>query len=391
MQGMFLTALARDINRLYIATIFFAAHSVLTIYINSSFLSSIFGTNNVGYIYAAGSLCSIGLLVLMPYIITKIGNKLATLFTIALECVLLIGLATTPYAWLIAIFFIIHNAIIPVLYFHFDVFLEHYSKQKEAGAVHGTFLSIINTLYVLMPLATGAILTQTDFNILYALSGFLVIPFFVAVSSLLHFKDTKYRPHRIGALFGALAIIKKHHNIRNIVISGFILQSFYAAMVIYLPIHLQSLGYSWEQIGIIFTIMLTPFVLFEYPLGRLSDKFLGEKEILFTGFIIMCVSTVLVPFLGTSTLLGWAILLFLTRTGASFVEIMNETYFFKKIRIDEPDILSLWRSLNGFAYIAIPLLAGILMTTFGLPSIFILIGIFALIGAYIATQLKDTL
>ena len=54
----------------------------------------------------------------------------------------------------------------------------------------------------------------------------------------------------------------------------------YAWMVIYTPLHMLDLGFTWEEIGQIFTIMLIPFVLVEYPAGWLADKYIGETEMM---------------------------------------------------------------------------------------------------------------
>ena len=65
-------------------------------------------------------------------------------------------------------------------------------------------------------------------------------------------------------------------------------------MVIYTPIYLhEHIGLPWSDIGIIFTIMLLPFVLFEFPAGKLADGKWGEKEPPIIGIILIAVSTAL--------------------------------------------------------------------------------------------------
>jgi MFS family permease len=91
----------------------------------------------------------------------------------------------------------------------------------------------------------------------------------------------------------------------------FVLNFFFAWMVIYLPLLLaKEIGFSWDKIGFIFTIMLLPFLLFELPAGILGDRKLGEKELLVFGFVVMFISTLAIPLLSVPAFWSWALLLF---------------------------------------------------------------------------------
>src|SRR5690606_23149335 len=122
--------------------------------------------------------------------------------------------------------------------------------------------------------------------------------------------------------------LKNYPDILRIVRVDFVLRFFYAWMVIYTPLYLHNyIGLEWSSIGVIFTIMLIPFALFELPLGTLADRVYGEKEILIAGLAIMSISTISLFFITSSAFVVWSVALFLTRVGASAVEIMSETYF----------------------------------------------------------------
>tara|TARA_Y100000031_G_scaffold104660_1_gene115116 strand:- start:54 stop:545 length:492 start_codon:yes stop_codon:yes gene_type:complete len=162
-------------------------------------------------------------------------------------------------------------------------------------------------------------------------------------------------------------------------------------MVIYMPIYLnQHIGFSWPEIGIIFTIMLLPFVLFEYPLGRLADTKIGEKEILIIGFIILIFSTAFIPFMNTTSLIPWAILLFITRVGASFAEITTESYFFKHVDGTDTSTISLFRITRPVSYIVGPLIATIGLFFLNIQYIFLILAVVLLFGLYFSFKIKDT-
>ncbi len=161
-------------------------------------------------------------------------------------------------------------------------------------------------------------------------------------------------------------------------------------MVIYTPLHLVHLGFSWADIGIIFSIMLLPFLFFELPLGPIADKYTGEKEIMAIGFIILGLSTISLSFITSSNLFVWAILLFATRTGASFVEVMSETYFFKQVTGSRIHAISFFRLTRPIALIISPLIASVSILYFGEQYSFIVLGIICLYGLRFVIPIVDT-
>ena len=182
----------------------------------------------------------------------------------------------------------------------------------------------------------------------------------------------------------------KSKNLFRAYVINLLLQFFYCWMVIYTPLYLHEyLHFGWEKIGIIFTFMLLPFVILDYPLGRLSDK-MGEKKMLITGFVIAIISTLLIPFIHQPILILFAVLLFCTRVGAATVEIMSESYFFKEITERDADVISFFRNTYPLAYVIGPLFA--IPTLLLVPSfeyLFIVLAIIMLIGLWITLRLKD--
>jgi predicted MFS family arabinose efflux permease len=302
-------------------------------------------------------------------------------------CLMTMAISSSPA--LIIMAFILHHAIIPILAFNFDIFVQKFSKREDAGSARGTFLSIINICFVITPLIGSIILAKGGFGSIYLLSSFMLFPLIYFISTINTFKDSDYKDLNI---FSSLKVAMKNADIRSIVAVNIVLQMFYSAMIIYIPLYLHfTLGFSLQDMGLIFTIMLIPFVIFEFPLGKISDKFLGEKEILVVGLIIMAFFTAIIPLVTSTTLIVWAAILFGTRVGASFVEIMAESYFFKKIEHSDTELLSLWRSLSGFSYIVIPVAISGLLLVLDLKFIFPLVGAICLSGVFFAMRLRDTL
>ena len=94
-------------------------------------------------------------------------------------------------------------------------------------------------------------------------------------------------------------------------------------------------------------------------------------------------------------LLAWAGLLFLTRVGASFVEITSESYFFKHVNEKNTGLISLFRMTKPIAYIITPAVVVSTLYFFTIKNtpygyIFSILGVLMLVGVRYGLKLKDT-
>jgi MFS family permease len=269
-----------------------------------------------------------------------------------------------------------------------DIVLDQYSPTDSTGSVRGGYLTVLNLGYVLAPIITGYILARMGFSSLYTLTAIILIPviwlaFLAPAASHTH--------HSKVNIFASLKKLWKTNDLRNIVFANFILQFFYSWMVIYTPLYLHNeLGIPWDNMGSIFSIMLFAFVLTQIPFGKLADKFLGEKELLITGFIIMGISTLTLYILPYFTLTLLAFILFITRIGASCIEVMTETYFFKKVSSSETGIISIFRNTYPTSYIIAPLIASGVVALAPTKYLFLILGIICLLGILFVIPIRDT-
>ena len=166
---------------------------------------------------------------------------------------------------------------------------------------------------------------------------------------------------------------------------------FFSWMVIYIPLHLaRTVGFEWDRIGIILSIALLPYILLEYPLGHLADTRFGEKEIMTVGFILIGLFTLPLGLIASVSFFFWAFFLFATRIGASMVEIMTETYFFKKIDVTNSDFLSVFRMAEPLAYVVAPLAASLLLVFVPTQYLFAILGLVMIAGVALTLPLADT-
>lgn len=379
----------------YLANLFLSFHFFLILYINSSFLKENFSSTGLSLLFMAGAIASLILLIKAPLLIKNIGNYLLTLIFIVIEAVAILGLAFLTNPVTISIFFILHQASATLVFFNLDIFLEAYSSdESKTGGIRGVFLTVANIVLVISPMITGFILSNGDYSKVYLISAVFLIPLFFTIK--LGLKREKIENTEHIKIKETLKTLLNDKNIYGVFMAQLILQFFYAWMVIYTPIHLhENLNFEWSEIGLMFTIMLLPFVLFEIPLGSLADKKLGEKEIMTFGFIIIAFFVALIPILNKPDFLIWTVLLFMTRVGASFVEISSESYFFKHVNSGDSNIISLFRMTRPVSFLFAPALAAFTLfftKKFGLDYSlsFIALAIIVFYGIRYSLMIKDT-
>ncbi|MFA5934493.1 MAG: MFS transporter [Candidatus Paceibacterota bacterium] len=375
---------------LYVVGFIFALRSALPSYINSSFLSGISSEKMVGIIY---TLCSVLTLFIFVFVLSKLLNKIGNyrtiLFFLFLNIISLFGLSIFKDSFLLILCFIISYSATTISAFCLDIFIEHNSTDGDTGKIRSFYLTSINLAWLMSPWLASLIVNGGDYWKVYMTATAVMIPIFLIISyNLKSFKDSQYQHFH---LLKTVREVWKNKDIRCILVSNFLLQSFFACMIIYTPIYLNEyIGFSWYTIGLIFTIMLLPFVFIQIPLGKIADKKLGEKELLTFGFIVMAISTGLITYIEVKTFWIWAILLFLTRIGAATVEVMTEVYFFKNINEKDVNLMSLFRIMTPFAYIVAPVLATMFLYFFDYQYIFLALAFVMLFGIRYSLAIKDT-
>jgi MFS family permease len=135
---------------------------------------------------------------------------------------------------------------------------------------------------------------------------------------------------------------------------------------------------------------LLPFIFIELPLGELADKRYGEKEIMSIGLIIIALSSALMSFVTDANFILWTAILLTTRIGAAMIEIMTETYFFKKVAITRANITSAFRTVRPLANVVSPIVAIILLPIVSFKFIFTVLGLIMFVGLRYSLALEDT-
>ncbi|KKS27520.1 MAG: Arabinose efflux permease family protein [Parcubacteria group bacterium GW2011_GWC1_42_11] len=375
----------------YLTSFLYSFHYALPIYIESSFIAQYLPTEKaVGLIFSFSAIFTVAYTFLLPRILKRFGNYRATLTVMGVEILTLLALAliSTPIPTIIL--FIIFLVASNVIFLNLDYFVESFTDNEKTGSMRGIFMTILNVSIAVGPFVAGLMLTDHDFwKIWVASAVVLSFGFYIIAKYFKDYVDPHYLVHPFRKTFN---IIKESHDLHSIIFMHFLLSFFYVWMVIYTPIYLNMhIGIPMNEIlGIIIPFALLPFVLFEVFLGNLADKKFGEKEILTAGFIIMGISTAGISWITTSSVLFWAVLLFITRTGASAVEAMTESYFYKQVGPADAHIITFMRTTRATAYIIGPLIGYVALSFLDFHYLFLVLGILMLCAIPYSLTIKDT-
>ena len=358
------------------------------IYIMSSYLKLSSGIENVGVFYLVSYSIILIIYLNLHKIVKRFGKTDVFHFSLLgkiITIVFLLLVSPGIFAIALIILFIIFSSL---EWASLDVILESYSNDRMSGRIRGKFLTVINTGFLAGPFLSTWILERYDYH-----GIFLLLLVFSLIGLAISIWGIKKTNHHFSADLTVKDVLKKvivRKNIRKIFYISFVLEFFYALMVIYTPIYLIDLGISWDKIGIIFTAMLLPFVILQYPAGILADKKFGEKEFLIFAIAIMGLSTLAAYFISGKSILIWSVILFSTRIGAALVEVLRDSYFYKRIDGYDVDIINIFRTAKPLAFICASVISAIILLFLPIKIIFIAVGLIVLSALWPAIRLKDS-
>lgn len=377
------------IQRMYILSFLFTLHIALSAYVNSTFLTQIISEKYVGLLYTTASVITLLLLARNTNFLKNFGNRKLSIILLCINMLGFVFLIGSQNPILISLAFVSILATNTLIILCLDIFIEHFGNPTTIGKTRGLYLTINNLAWVLSPLVTGILITREGgYVTIYSLA--LVTTLIMTLGlifSVTNFSDKKYVK---APLIQSYKYLQKNTHMLAITIINFILNFFFAVMVIYTPIYLiNHIGFNWSELGVIFTIMLMPFVIFGFPTGLLIDKYkVSKRKILYVGFMIIILSTLSIAFISNTNIALWALVLFLTRMGASIIETTSEVYFFTHIKEEETYLLSIYRDMTPVAYLIAPLFATVVFMFVEFKYIYIILSVILASAFYYIKRLK---
>lgn len=362
--------------------------AALILYLESDYFKTATGNDNVTLFFIAAYAVVLVLIFNWHHIIKKFGKKNVFLGNLFVKALVVLALANLPVGK-IGIVFLMGYIILTVLsWIDLDILLEAYSRDRKTGRIRGAYLTIMNSGYLVAPFFAGLMLDNWEFQPVFLAAALLILT--VWIICFLKLKNLDPDKTESINFQNLLRKISGRKNVLRIYYVSFLLEFFYALMIIYTPLYLLELGFSWAEIGRIFTVMLVPFVLLQYPTGWLADKKFEERDMIVFSLVLMAFSTAAIFFISSKNLLLWALVLFSTRIGASLIEVLRDSYFYKRIDCRDVDIINFFRSVRPMAYIIGLLIATPIVYFLHIRFIFLLISVGTLSGVIAAKNLASS-
>lgn len=373
---------------IYTIVFFLTLHLTPALYMNSSFLETIVSEEKVGLIYSLASILTVFVfLFVITKLLNKIGNYKTFMSMLFLEFGALLALSFSSNMWIIILAFVVHFITTAVMYMCVDIFLEDGSEDESTGGIRGVLLTTGSIAFMLGPLISGKILGTGSFWVIYVF-GLIILSLVIIMSmmKLGSFKDPKYEKVTKERMVNDVFV---HKNVYFAMQVGFILRFFFAWMVIYSPIFLREIGFNWTETGLILGIGLIPFIILETPIGKLADKYHAERSQMTTGFIIMSLACFAIFFAPeVKSVLLWSAIIFVSRIGASFLEVSSESYLFKNIKSDDLPVITFFRTIRPIAYVISPIIASVLIPFVGTKGLFLVLAVYLLYGLRYSLVMK---
>lgn len=365
----------------------FGFSDAFLVYILSSYFESVSGSDNVSAFYLIAYGIVLVALFLLPRWVRSLGASSIFLVLLALTLAYIAPLSIVQVSFFGAVLLSGYLIVSTLAWVSMDVVLEGFSEDRRSGRIRGAHLAIMNLGILLAPFLATEVLSRFGFSGVFLASflGFSVVVL-LAITAV---SGVNRRLHDLRLPIDVVRNALKRPDVLRVYAVSFAMECFYAVMIVYTTLHLRNIGLSWKEIGIAFTAMLVPFVVMQYPLGRLADRRLGERELLMCFLGIAGAATLLVPFVSGTSVLLWSMVLFLTRLGIAGVEVLRDSYFFKRIDKEDGDLIAFFRTARPLANIISAAIAGIWLLVLPLSSIFFVPAILLFLAIIPAFLLED--
>ena len=378
---------------IYVLSVIFVFHRAFVIFSNSSFMGQYLSPAAISTLYTVGSMLAVLGFLFISRVLRRTGNARLAVGLAIIEIVSLftLGLSHNPATLIIA--FVVFLTVNPLIYLNIDIFSETLIGTNEGatGSKRGLALGLMSLSGAIAPALIGLIVQGNDSNLYrtYLIAGVIFLAFIVIILKRFnHFADPVYQQPRVLETLQSFWIKR---DIRHVFLAYLMLQIFFTWTNIYIPLYMSvGIGFSWSVIGTIIAVGLMAYVLFEYPIGLIADKYIGEKEMMTVGFIVLAITTSWISFLTVASIVAWMGLMFASRLGASLVEATCESYFFKHTTGTDANIMSLFRLTRPLSTVLGSLLGSVALLYLPFQYIFLVLGGAMMVGTIFALSLHDT-
>ncbi len=369
-------------------TFLLGVSSSFVLYLESDYFKTVTRSENITHFFIVAHALALVFILNWHKVVRFAGRVRSFIAITSLKAFILLLLAILPPGSESAWIFVIYITLAISSWVSLDILIETCSRDDRTGEIRGSQLTLENAGRLISPLFAGFLVSIYGFQFVFGIA-FLII-FAIDIIALTKLKKIEDEPVKKEGILSIILKVSERKNVLRIFYIAFLLDVFYALMIIYTPLLLLDIGFSWTQIGQIFTIMLIPFVFIQYPAGLIADEKIEEREMIPFALLVMSFFTLLVFLFKSESFWLWAGILFATRVGASLIEILRDSYFYKRIDQHDIDVIEFFRSVRPMAYILSLLVAAPIVYYLGIAYVFPLLAAIVLTGIPVSLRLASS-
>lgn len=386
-------SLKRRFIPIYIASLLLVLHTFIVAFINSSLLEQFIDTASIGTIYLVSSALTVLIFLFISQVVHRVGNFKLTVALLLINGLAVLTLSVSDSLRTVIPLLVAHLVIVPLIIFNLDVFMEEHIGNDEGvtGTKRGLLLTLMGVVGAVSPFLSSELIAAGggSFKYAYIASAAALVPIIGIL--LWYFKDFKDPPYTQLNALKAIRGFWIRKDIRSVFIVHFVLQMFFMCMVVFSPLYLiGTIGLTWIDFGIIMFFAQMAYVICEYPIGVIADKYIGEKEMMALGLMILAIGTAWISFVTVPSVLVWSVIMFSVRVGASFVEVTTEVHFFKNTTSSDAQIISFFRVTRPLAYVAGAILASISLLYLPFNLLFVVFALIMIPAMFVTLDIVDS-
>jgi len=367
------------------------AQLYLIVYAFGPYLAAFMPASETGLVIAAGAILTLILFPLMPQLVGRHGARRIAIAAATVESIALLWLALAPSLIVIIALVALVSALPALISYLLDLMLEAtIAEESSTGRIRTAFLTCANIAVVIAPFVAGILISATgSYRAVFLAAAATLVPL---AALLLARRIPAGAPPDITDMRRTLVRMFRDRDLRSVSIAYFVLRSFYQWTNLYIPLYLHTtLGVSWAALGLMLALSMLPYVLIEYPVGVMADRFLGDKEFIFGGFLVIGFSYALGAFITAGTTFAVMLgIMVAMNVGGAFVEAATEGHFFRRVSERDANTVGVFRMARPASTLIAPIFGSLLLALCGYGPLFVLSGLFIVTaGSAAALSIKD--
>jgi MFS family permease len=275
----------------------------------------------VGLIAALSSLAGLTFSLPVGALSDKIGRKRMLIGAFGLISIVLFAFFINAHLYTLIGLQIAFGALMAPVWIVGEAFIKDISPIKRRGEFRSFFGTFANAGMLMGALIGGFLAAGFGIRSPYFFAAILL---FVPLILVFGMKDGHSNTNKNQAVRDFLPVLKEflqQRELKLLALCTVSLYFWYAVKWVFGPLFLLNQGFSPSVIGIWLAVSVLPFLLFQIPIGKLSDQ-IGQSKIIYLGFLISTIF--LIPLGFISSISSLLVTIFIVSIGTAFAEPLIE-------------------------------------------------------------------